>query len=207
MKRMPSMNRRHFAVVALIGMLLQSGCGQHLRGDVVTFHDNPLPAGETIRVQPLDAGKRGSLEFEHYAAMVRERLRKIGYTPVEAGESSQLVAEMDYSVSDSDTMVRSFPRTYARYHFYFGRYHDPFYYGLYNDWEPEVYSYTVYHRTLRLNIRHSEPGGKTLFEGRVHSTGREQEIARVMPYLVTAMFNNFPGESGVTKIVTIDRDQ
>jgi hypothetical protein len=47
---------------------------------------------------------------------------------------------------------------------------------------------------------------RVLFEGRVQSTGREREIARVMPYMITAMFNNFPGESGVTKVVTIEKN-
>jgi hypothetical protein len=27
-----------------------------------------------------------------------------------------------------------------------------------------------------------------------------------MPYMVTAMFTNFPGESGLTKIVTVETD-
>jgi len=105
------------------------------------------------------------------------------------------------------TNVRSdHTRGYARYHFYYGHFHDPFYYGFYDDWRPEVYTYTVYNRLLRMNIVSADDEQKVVFEGRVQSIGREREIARVMPYLITAMFSNFPGESGVTKVVTIDKN-
>ena len=60
-----------------------------------------------------------------------------------------------------------------------------------------------YQRRLRFQIWHAD--GKLLFEGRVQSVGREREIARVMPYLVIAMFTNYPGESGVIKMVTVEK--
>jgi hypothetical protein len=46
-----------------------------------------------------------------------------------------------------------------------------------------------------------------IFEGRVQSTGQQNRLPEVMPYLITAMFSNFPGENGVTKMVTIETDQ
>jgi hypothetical protein len=191
-------------------LLLLGGCTPSLKSDVVTFHEGPLPKGETIRVVPADPDKRGSLEFEHYAKLIREHLRKIGYTPVAQDQPSLLLAEVDYGVSEGVTEVRTEPRGYAHYHFYYGRFYDPFYYGFYPTWtwQPEVVAQTVYNRRLTLNIVSPELDGtdRVLFEGRVQSTGSEQEIARVMPYMITAMFNNFPGESGVTKVVTIEKN-
>lgn len=201
---------RSFALLALPLLLLLGACTSSLKSDVVTFHEGPLPQGETIRVVPADPAKRGSLEFEHYAKLIREHLRKIGYTPVEQDQPSLLLAEVDYGVSEGVTEVRTEPRGYAHYHFYYGRFHDPFYYGFYPTWtwQPEVIAQTVYNRRLTLNIVSPELDGtdRVLFEGRVQSTGSEQEIARVMPYMITAMFNNFPGESGVTKVVTIEKN-
>ncbi len=109
---------------------------------------------------------------------------------------------MDYSVGPAQTKIESWPRNFVRYHFYYGHYY-PYYYGPYWD-EPEIYSYTVYPRTLDLNI--IRPSGESIFEGHVKSIGREQNLNEVMPYLVEAMFHSFPGESGMTKVVTIQKD-
>ena len=55
-------------------------------------------------------------------------------------------------------------------------------------------------------LRPSSQGGAAvpLFEGRVESVGKDNRLADVMPYLVQAMFTDFPGTSGVTKQVTIN---
>jgi len=45
-----------------------------------------------------------------------------------------------------------------------------------------------------------------LFEGRVESIGASRQMQEVMQYLITVLFSNFPGESGVTKVVTIEMD-
>lgn len=202
---------RQFCNMVLAGtfLILVSGCASKLSSDVVSFHEGDLPDGETIAVVPLDEGKQNSLEFQHYAELIKKSLSKIGYVPVDDPLGVDLLAKVDYEVSDGRVETRTRmepPRGYAHYHFYYGRYYDPYYFGYYDRWTPDVRSYTVYDRTLSMNITDTD-NEKALFEGRVRSTGRENEIAEIMPYLVTAMFTNFPGESGVTKMVTIERDR
>lgn len=200
------MMKRSFIALPLLAtlLLMVAGCASRITSDVVTFHEGGLPRGETIKVVPLEESRAGSLEFQHYAGLVRDKLRQIGYTPVAANESAELIAQLDYSVSEGQPQTRT-RGSYVHYHFRYGRFYDPFYYGLRHDWQPEVYTYTVYNRIVTLNIVKAGDSGQTLFEGRVQSVGREKEIAKVMPYLITAMFNNYPGESGVTKVVTIER--
>jgi len=192
----------------LFALLLVAGCTSMFRGDVVTFHEGPLPAGETIRVVASDPAKQASLEFRNYANLINEQLRRIGYEPTTSNDA-ELIAEVDYRVeaeSQSVTVDRS--RPYVRYHFGYGRYYDPFYYGFYNDWGPDVYTTRPsYLRTLELNIAHNDEERERIFEGRVQSTGLQNLLPEVMPYLVTAMFENYPGENGVTKVVTIERDE
>ncbi|MDT8399180.1 MAG: DUF4136 domain-containing protein [Pseudomonadales bacterium] len=205
-----TMNRFHvrsLAVLVLLGLL--SGCASVLRSDVVTFHEGPLPSGETIRVVPLNPDNAQSLEFRAYARLVSEQLAKIGYTPVNSDTASvDLLAQVDYSVDMGAPDVRlDRGAHYARYHFYYGRYADPFYFGIYDTWTPEVYSYPAYLRRLRLNIVRTDADSSRIFEGRVESTGRQSSLPEIMPYLVSAMFKNFPGESGVTKVVTIEMDE
>ena len=194
--------------LVLLGVLpLVWACTPTLRGDVVSFHEGPLPMGETIRVEAVDPANRQSLEFREYARQVSEQLRNVGYLPVGAGEDAQLIAQLDYGVETGPMNVRlERDGPYAYYHFSYGRFRDPFYFGVLNRWEPEVRSTPSFIRSLSMVIVRNETNGERLFEARVESIGAQRQLPEVMPYLITALFSNFPGESGVTKVVTIEMD-
>ena len=196
-------------------LLVLSGCASRINNEVTVFHDQIMPAGETIRVVAADPENNQSLEFKTYANRISEELRKLGYTPVnEPDVVADLIAEVDYSVDLGPTEIytdRS--RSYARYHFGYGRYYNPWYFGFYDPMfydpffdQPEVYSQTTYNRNLEVNIVKADGEQERIFEGRVESNGAESSLPEVMPYLITAMFSNFPGESGTTKVVTIDKN-
>jgi hypothetical protein len=200
----PAILRLGCALLLVLATTLLGACTVQVKSDVTRFHENALPRGETIRVVAAGPAAAADLEFRHYADMVAGHLKRIGYTPVAGDAPAQLTATLAWSVADKDTITRSRPDTFVSYHFAWGHYHDPWYFGVHDAWEDEVYTYVVYHRDVSVVI--ADPAGKHLFEGRVHSAGREREISQVMPYLLTALFSNYPGESGVTKLVTIRRD-
>ena len=79
--------------------------------------------------------------------------------------------------------------------------------GVGDDWGPQVISTPTYLRNFKLTIAENTAARKHLFEGRVQSLGQQNRLPDVMPYLITAMFSNFPGESGTTKVVTIEMDE
>ncbi len=210
-----------------LSLVLLTGCAARINSDVTTFHENVLPAGETIRVVPSDPDKLGSLEFQTYASRINDELRKMGYTPVTENDVvTDLLAEVDYSVDEGPQQIYSEPSmNYVQYHFGFGRYYDPFYFGARSRWggpfgysrfgpfgydpfwdAPQVYSEQTYNRELEMNILKADGNHDRLFEGHVESNGTEISLPEVMPYLITAMFTNFPGESGKTKLVTIEKD-
>ena len=191
---------RHGLIPAIV--MLLAACAGQVTSQVTRFHQGSLPSGETIAVVAGDPSKQNSLEFSAYARIVAAKLFQIGYRVVPADARPQLLAKMDYSVGPAETKVKSWPRSFVHYRFSYGYYY-PYYYGTYWD-GPEVYSYTVYPRALDLSIVRAN--GESLFEGHVKSIGREQNINEVIPYLIEAMFHNFPGESGVTKVVTIQKD-
>lgn len=198
-------------LLLLVCALLLSACSPIMRSDVTTFHEGPLPAGERIRIQPVDRSLAQSLEFRRYADLIAEQLQRIGYSPVSPEDTggAELVAEVDYRIQQGPVQVRMEPPTtpFVRYHFMYGRFRDPFYFGLSRTWQPELYSVTSYSRTLQISIVKSDEKGEHLYEGRVESIGRQGNLNQVMPYLVTAMFTNYPGENGVTKVVTIEMDE
>ena len=186
----------------LFFLLLLGGCATSITSEVTRYHKDVLPSGETIAIVPLNDAKKGSLEFAAHAQLVAKKLTEIGYKVVNADANPQLLAKMDYTVGPGETKIQTWPRNFVHYHFYYGHAY-PYFYGTYWD-EPDIYSYTVYMRTLILNIVKTD--GESIFEGHVDSVGQEHSLNKVMPYLVDAMFNNYPGESGVTKVVTIQQD-
>ena len=209
-----------------LSLLVMTGCAARVNNDVTTFHDELMPAGETIRVVAADPANNQSLEFRTYANRITEELRKAGYTPVtEPDIVADLIAEVDYTVEEGPQQIYTEPSmNYVRYHFGFGRYYDPFYFGARSRFgpfgysrfgpfgydpfwdEPQVYSEQTYNRSLEMNIMNADGNHDRVFEGRVESNGTENSLPEVMPYLITAMFTNFPGESGTTKVVTIEKD-
>ncbi len=201
-------------VLTLTAVLLINACALRTQHDLVTFHEGKLPRGETISIQPAERMTPDNLEFSYYRVLMAEQLRQLGYTPVASDEPATLVAEVDYSVTDGqipigggqrDYFIYPFSSSYyVRYHFHNGRHHNPYYYGISDQWPLENYSYAVYNRKLAINIT-DKTTAEILFEGRAQSIGREKEIASAMPYMITAMFNNFPGENGITKVVTIEQ--
>ena len=194
------MYRTTFAFKTLLVtlLLLVAGCSSQVTSEVTRFHRAPAPHGETIAIVPMDAAKSGSLEFADYAGQVATRLAQLGYKVVTSGPAD-IFARMDYIVGPGETRISNWPDNYVHYHFYYGRKY-PYYYGHFWD-EPYVYAYTVFPRSLEIKLVGSD--GKVIFEGKVKSVGRQRNINEVMPYLIDAMFQNFPGESGVTKVVTI----
>jgi hypothetical protein len=68
---------------------------------------------------------------------------------------------------------------------------------------PEVYSVTQYNSSLALKIvRRSDKA--SVFEGRAETISDSNNLTRLVPNLVTAIFTNFPGNSGETVRVSFD---
>lgn len=189
----------HIAGLVIGIVLMLSGCASQVTSEVTRFHRVAPPQGETIAIVPTNKAMKGSLEFARYAALVAIKLSAIGYTVVDSG-TPQLFAKVDYSVGAGETRIQAWSGRYVHYHFYYGHLH-PYYMGAYWD-EPSVYAYTVYPRRLNVDIVRSGDG-TMIFEGKVKSYGIQDSLTEVMPYLIDAMFQNFPGESGVTRVVTI----
>ena len=51
---------------------------------------------------------------------------------------------------------------------------------------------------------YNTPKKERVFEGHALSTGRNGQIEPVMPYILDALFKNFPGRSGETQRVSIE---
>ena len=209
----------HFGKIAAgLLLLLVAACASQIKTDVSRFHRTLPPPGETFQVVAADPRKQETLEFQTYAQYVAAEMIKQGYRQADGSAPAALQVRIDYGVSSGREKIATRPGvTYAPYYydwgsraFYpygwgWGGFGDPFWGGPYS--EPDVYSYTVYTRELTMDIFRAASGDAKpvmLFEGRVESVGKDNRLPEVMPYLVQAMFTDFPGTSGVTKQITID---
>ncbi|MGP1281384.1 MAG: DUF4136 domain-containing protein [Parasphingopyxis sp.] len=196
------------AFIAVMAALFVSACTPGVSCDVYRLHRLPPPTGETVAVVAADPRAQSSLEFAGYRTMLEERLANAGYTPAADAGNASLIAEIDYSIHEgAPRIISSWPRCSYRYYYRSGEPFNPQWYG-YRCWEPPVVSTVAqYVRELRMDIRSAgEPQSLPLFEGRTKSIGINSRLNEIMPYLVAAMFDNFPGESGQWKTIFIEED-
>ncbi|MFQ5346958.1 MAG: DUF4136 domain-containing protein [Rhodothalassiaceae bacterium] len=174
--------------------LLGACAAQQFEADVTRFHVAGLSdyEGKRVRVEPARDDIDGVV-FARYAAMLGERLAALGFVPAGKDEPDWL-ARLDYSVTATETAPESGARIgiggghFGRHVGVSGAVGFPI-----GGHAPEA----VYNRRISLAL--IEAGsGRRLWEGRAVSTGRTADLDAVMPLLIKALLEGFPGESGRT---------
>ena len=194
--------------------LFIGACTTPIKTEVTRFHMLPAPQGESFIVVSKYEGMEGSLELQTYARIVSDYLRAEGFVPAGQGQPD-LIVKIGFGISQPVEQRR---RSTAHYPFYGSFYafggHPYFPYGYYGPhryphsrfaygfgYSSYDYSYLVYERRFEMTIERSS--GQVLYEGQASSVGRNKVLPEVMPFLVQAMFTEFPGQSGVTTSVSI----
>ena len=49
--------------------------------------------------------------------------------------------------------------------------------------------------------------GERLYEGHAESINRNQNLAQIMPFMIEALFQDFPGENASSNTININPDQ
>lgn len=199
------------AVLVLLTVSVSlAACGPRMvEADVTRFSQRPEgPPPGSVTIVPA-AEQVGSLEFEAYADLVAEELRRHGFRPVpaDAVPPADYTVRLSWGVGEAVTQVYSSPSTL---------YGGSTFYGRRSGWglgmgfplgaAERVDSYTLYPKSLTVAMRPAGTGpgsGSNVFEGRAVSTAGGASVQPVMPYLIEAVFTNFPGRSGVTEEVRI----
>lgn len=186
--------------LAVMAVLI-AGCASKFTADVTRFHDLPAPAGETVQVVAKNPAKQDTLEFQRYADLVGEALGQQGFRPPVSGAPTDLVAAIDYGVSEGRQPLRDNGGSSVGVGVGGGSGHVGV--GVSTAFQISGDDDTVYARRLYVELtRRSD--GKRLFEGRAVSEGRTPDLGAVMPLLVEALFTGFPGTSGETQKVKLD---
>lgn len=179
-------------------------CASNLETQVTRFHQLPPPAGETIEVQALNPAYQNAVEFTQYADMIGARLGAVGYKPPVKGQPSVLVAHIDYGVGPGAGGIRQSENPVSvGVGVGGGSRGAGIGIGISSAFGSSSGGGAQYVRWLKLNIDRVSDG-KRIFEGRAVSEGKTNDLSRIMPFLVDAMFKDFPGKSGESRTITVD---
>jgi len=208
---MMRINKLAAAVMLGASALGLSACATGLTTKVSRYQVMPAPQGQTFVVVPQDPSQAGGLEFSQYAELVAQAMQAQGYARAPSIDQASMVVRLGYGVDNGHTEVVSDP-FYGGYGFggrfgygrgwgrgYFWGWNDPFWYGGYGS---SVRSYTYYVSELDLDIRRKVDNA-SLFEGKAKARSRTDNLAKLVPSLVDAMFTGFPGRSGETIKITV----
>jgi hypothetical protein len=218
-----SLTKKMLTLAAPALLLALSACQTGFATQVSRFNAMPAPQGQSFVIEPAKAEDRGGLEFGQYADLVRHDLVALGYAEAASPRDATFVVTLDYGVDHGRERVVAVPDPfgdpwdyrgfgyrpfYGRYYGGFGRFRSPYFWGwhdpFWNDYS--VTSYTLYTSHLDMDIRRTADN-RSLFEGHAQARSQTDELPRLIPNLVEAMFTGFPGNNGETVRITVMPDR
>ena len=206
---MMRINKLAAAVLLGVSALGLSACATGLRTKVSRYQAMPAPQGQSFVVVPMNPTDMGGLEFSRYAELVAQRMQAQGYARAPSSTRRRWSSSFGYGVDDGHTEIVSDP-FYGGYGYGYGGWGYPVllraprlllglersllvcaggYGGGY------IRSYTYYVSELDLDIRRKVDNA-SLFEGKAKARSRTDDLAKLVPSLVEAMFTGFPGTFG-----------
>ena len=202
------------ALGALIIALLLGGCAATLETQVTSFHRLPDGLEGQRFVITATAEQKDSLEFASYAGLVREALAGKGLRDAGA-DAADLDVTLHYRVDPVGSASAGGTGGYAG----FGIGSGGFSVGTFGigigipigsgarSGEPATYQRSLQVEIDRLGGTAGATGRTRIFEARAISDGPSASLAPVMGAMVRALFQEFPGPDGRTRIVTVPVDE
>jgi hypothetical protein len=195
--------------LALLALML-SGCASTMSSRVTTFQQWPVDAAGSRYVFERVGPQRDSLEQQQYEEEARAALGPTGLSEIRPGETARFGIAMEYGISPISVSVQR-PVT------------DPFYSNprpvavvgrdgrVYYRWvQPYPFAYTYWENTtvpafrnaLKVEIRDRSQGNAKVYEATAVHVGSSENFPAVMPWLLRAVFDNFPNANGQVRDVT-----
>lgn len=149
---------------------------------------------------------QSSLELKSYEDIVRDELALKDFKYVPDAAQANLIVTLRPSVTDTRLRVRDpwpIDPFWSSYGFYGRRAYG--WYGPYWSGFDDFNSYTVNvaHRRLEMDIDSKSITGKRYYEGRVETSSEAESFQAIVPYMVRALFVDFPGNNGQTRQVDV----
>jgi len=190
---------KRVAVILSVALLL-AGCANTMQADVTQFTTTaPLPAGRSFAVA-AETDQSGSLEFQHYAALVGGALQDHGFKAAAPGAPADLMVVIHYGSAGNHTEIWDDP-AWGWGGGWGWRHRGPYPYGYGAEsrtYYAEMLEVQIFDGTAwRNNVR------TMLYQGRAVGDSTVNEISAAVPALVRALFTHFPGNSGQTERIEV----
>lgn len=179
-------------LLAITTLVLAACTTSTFRADVTRFNQMPGIGSETITIEP-ESGIDAGIEFVTYADLIGDRLALSGFRPAAGGEPA-FTARLGYAITDTGQVDRSGGTSIGIGVGGSGRHVGG---AVGTSFDLSGGGKALFERELTLVIIDNGTG-RRVFEGRVTSLGATPALANVMPYMIEAMFQGFPGGAGDT---------
>lgn len=214
----------------LCGLLALWSCTENVQviSSVESYSDLNSVSGRRVAVVSLDDALYNTLQFKAFAEQVGRRLASHGMVVVEPHDDPDYFAFFDYSIDDGEQVSSTYSVPEFGVTGYSGGYTTGSVssyggYGTYSSQTTLVPQYGItgysnrtetwreYTRGISLVIvdiaRSTETVPEIVFESGVVSSGSCQRLASMMPYLLNAMFADFPRTTSREHLVEIPPEQ
>jgi len=213
--------RRILLLLITLPLLLLAGCASTIRSEITVFHQWPDDAKARAFVFQRTDVQQGSLEYLAYENRVRAALNRVGLHEATASETADLRVTVSTSIRGRDIRIIE---SVISDPWYGSPWYGSGFYAPYRAWPGYGFSgygfpyapmwpgppmvrqqerlTTLYLRELRVQI-HDATRDKPLYDVTVKSEGTEGNLSKIMPYLVRSAFAEFPGKSGVPRVVEL----
>jgi hypothetical protein len=205
------------AVLALLFVAVLSGCANVISAKVTSFNDWPADAaGGTFAMAP-HSGKGSELEQRTWDNHVAAELRRLGLVPVAAGQTPRFW--VDTTATRESRVKHAREPIYQQDTVYVPPYRDAAGNVIAGHWAPDPFgprwvgdrdvAYTVQVSSVRVRIHESAlaPGvrARSVFDATAaHQGGESRELPQLVPFLVKAIFDRFPGANGQVRELQFD---
>ena len=200
----------------LVLATLLTACASPITAKVTSFNQWPADAaGATFSyIRPAD--NLNDLEQQAYESYVQTELEKLGLKRAAAGQVGRIQVDI---VTGSGTRDRKYREAvYQDYYVYRPPYRDAAGNVFPGFWTPDRFgpryvgdrevTRTVQVSNLKLRLLDTQAAGpgrpRAVFESRAVYEGYDEDLPNLVPYLVRAVFDGFPGQNGRVRTVKFD---
>lgn len=198
-------SHRIWGIWLAAALLTLGGCASTLSARVTTYQQWPVGAqGEYYRIVPA-ADQAGNLQFGAFSDMLRAAIGPVGLREAMAGAEPRFDVRFEYA----NPVKQMWERRYEDAYMYHGWPGWGGYYG-WGRWGGGFMYYSprtinvpvdVYRNTLTVTVSDRLANGQDVYQATAVHNSRRENLDAVMPYLMQAIFDGFPGNNGQVKEV------
>jgi len=193
---------RTAVTVATLAVL--AGCASTLSASVTSFQQWPSGAAGQTYALTGPTGSESRLEYSAYQDMLRAAMGSTGLVEARDGQQARFSVSFRYA-SEATQVVRREPADpYLYGGLYGGRYWG---WGGYYGWPIWVaVPQSAWRNTLTIDIRDASRDDAEVYRSTAATLSSSPDaLPQVMPYLMQAVFDDFPGNNGQVREVRYRR--